>query len=48
MKTVAPNAKAREAFGKNVLDPVNRAVSARVGCAQAKNEAAALRAAWSG
>ena len=45
---VSPDAGAREAIGRNVLDPAHRAASARAGHAQAAGAAATVRAVWSG
>ena len=44
---VAPDAAARRAIGRNVLDPAARAPSARAGRAQAATEAARVAAVWS-
>ena len=44
---VAPDAGARKAIGRNVLDPAARAPSARAGRAQAATEAARVAAVWS-
>jgi len=45
---VAPDAAARRAIGRNVLDPAARAPSARAGRAQAATVAAAVARVWSG
>ncbi|MHA6792580.1 patatin-like phospholipase family protein [Pseudonocardia bannensis] len=45
---VSPDAAARHAIGRNVLDPAHRAFSARAGRAQAKAAAAAVREVWTG
>jgi NTE family protein len=45
---VSPDARARRAIGRNVLDPGRRAAAARAGRAQAAAEAPAVAAAWSG
>jgi len=44
---VTPDAAARRAIGRNVLDPAARAPSARAGRAQAAAEAARVAAVWS-
>ena len=44
--TVTPDAAARSAFGRNVLDPARRAPSARAGREQAGAVLAAVRAVW--
>jgi len=44
---VSPSAAARQAIGRNVLDPAARAPSARAGRAQAATVAAAVSAVWS-
>jgi len=44
--TVAPDAEALTAFGRNVLDPANRAASAEAGYAQAGSVLDRVRAAW--
>jgi NTE family protein len=44
---VSPDANARNAIGRNVLDPAHRAASARAGRVQAVGVAAAVAAAWS-
>ncbi|MEV4533979.1 patatin-like phospholipase family protein [Asanoa sp. NPDC049518] len=44
---VTPDAAARRAIGRNVLDPAARAPSARAGRAQAAAEAARVTAVWS-
>lgn len=44
---VAPDAAARRAIGRNVLDPAARAPSARAGRAQAAAEVARVAAVWS-
>jgi NTE family protein len=44
---VAPDAAARQAIGRNVLDPARRAGAARAGRAQAAAAADAVRAVWS-
>lgn len=43
---VTPDAAARSAFGRNVLDPARRPPSARAGRAQAAAVAAEVRAVW--
>lgn len=43
---VAPDAQARAAIGKNVLDPGNRAAAARAGRAQARSIRDAVAVAW--
>ncbi|MBO0708582.1 MAG: patatin-like phospholipase family protein [Candidatus Dormibacteraeota bacterium] len=43
---VKPDAAARRAIGRNVLDPARRATSARAGRAQAARVAAAVAAVW--
>jgi NTE family protein len=43
---VMPDAAARAAIGRNVLDPARRAVSARAGRAQAARVAPTVRAVW--
>jgi NTE family protein len=45
---VVPDAAARTAIGRNVLDPARRAGAARAGRAQAAAEAPAVAAVWSG
>jgi NTE family protein len=45
---VSPDANARKAIGRNVLDPAHRVASARAGHVQAAAVAAACAAAWSG
>jgi NTE family protein len=45
---ISPDRDARQAFGRNVLDPARRAPAARAGHAQAAAVAAAAAAAWSG
>ena len=45
---VSPDADARNAIGRNVLDPTHRVASARAGHAQAAGAAAAVAALWSG
>ena len=45
---VSPDANARTAIGRNVLDPAHRVASARAGHVQAATVAAACAAAWSG
>ncbi|GAA0548262.1 patatin-like phospholipase family protein [Paractinoplanes ferrugineus] len=45
---VRPDKAARQAFGRNVLDPAHRAAAARAGHAQAKDEAERVGAAWRG
>ena len=47
-EVVSPDAQAREAIGRNVLDPAQRAASARAGRRQAGSLASAVRAVWSG
>lgn len=44
---VTPDAQARAAIGRNVLDPAQRAASARAGRRQAVSAAAAVEAVWS-
>jgi NTE family protein len=44
---VSPDANARNAIGRNVLDPAHRVASARAGHAQAPGVAAAVAAVWS-
>ncbi|MEO8743908.1 MAG: patatin-like phospholipase family protein [Candidatus Dormiibacterota bacterium] len=44
---VSPDAQARQAIGRNVLDPARRAASARAGRQQASGVADAVRAVWS-
>jgi NTE family protein len=44
--TVTPDAAARAAFGRNVLDPARRAPAARAGRAQAASVLDAVRAVW--
>jgi len=46
--TVAPDAEALTAFGRNVLDPANRAASAEAGYAQAGSVLDRVRTAWEG
>jgi NTE family protein len=43
---VTPDGGARQAIGRNVLDPARRAGSARAGWAQAAAIAPAVRAVW--
>lgn len=43
---ITPDAAARRAIGRNVLDPARRAPSAEAGAAQAATEVDAVRAAW--
>jgi NTE family protein len=43
---ITPDAQARAAFGRNVLDPARRAVAAKAGRRQAADVAEAARAAW--
>jgi NTE family protein len=43
---VTPDAGARQAIGRNVLDPARRAAAARAGWAQAAVVAPAVRAVW--
>jgi NTE family protein len=45
---VSPDANARNAIGRNVLDPAHRVASARAGHTQAASVAAAVAAVWSG
>lgn len=45
---VSPDAQARKAIGRNVLDPAHRAASARAGRVQAAGVADAVAAVWSG
>jgi NTE family protein len=45
---VSPDASARNAIGRNVLDPAHRVASARAGHVQAAGVAAAVAAVWSG
>jgi NTE family protein len=45
---VSPDAQAREAIGRKVLDPAYRAASTRAGRAQAAGVAQAVAAVWSG
>ena len=45
---VLPDAAARKAIGRDVLNPARRAVAARAGRAQAASVAAEVRAVWSG
>jgi NTE family protein len=44
---VSPDANARQAIGRNVLDPAHRVASALAGHAQASDVAAAVAAVWS-
>jgi NTE family protein len=44
---VSPDAEARQAIGRNVLDPAHRAASARAGRRQAGSVVGAVRAVWS-
>jgi NTE family protein len=44
---VSPDATARKAIGRNVLDPARRVASARAGYVQAAGVAAAVAAVWS-
>jgi NTE family protein len=44
---IQPDKAAKQAFGRNVLDPARRAPAARAGHAQAAGEAARVTAAWS-
>lgn len=44
---VSPDADSRKAIGRNVLDPAQRAASARAGRRQASSVAAAVRDVWS-
>ncbi len=44
---VSPDANARNAIGRNVLDPAHRVASARAGHGQASGVAAAVAAVWS-
>lgn len=44
---VSPDAEARQAIGRNVLDPARRAASARAGYRQAEGMADAVSAVWS-
>ena len=43
---ISPDAAARSAIGRNVLDPARRAASARAGRDQAASAAASIRAVW--
>jgi NTE family protein len=45
---ISPDASARNAIGRNVLDPARRVASARAGHTQAAGVAAAVAAVWSG
>jgi NTE family protein len=45
---VSPDAAARAAIGKNVLDPAARAAAARAGRAQAADAAARVAEVWTG
>jgi NTE family protein len=45
---VSPDSNARNAIGRNSLDPARRSVSARAGRVQAPGVAAAVAAVWSG
>ena len=45
---VGPDGAARQAIGRNLLDPARRAPAARAGRAQAAAEAEAVAAVWSG
>jgi hypothetical protein len=45
---VSPDANARNAIGRNVLDPARRVASARAGHVQAAAVATAVAAVWSG
>lgn len=45
---VSPDANARKAIGRNVLDPARRVASARAGHEQATDVAEAVNAVWSG
>ena len=45
---IAPDAQARAAFGRNLLDPARRAAAARAGRRQAADVAEMARAAWTG
>jgi NTE family protein len=45
---VSPDANARQAIGRNVLDPARRVAAARAGHAQAAGAAPAVAAVWSG
>jgi NTE family protein len=45
---VSPDRAARQAFGRNVLDPARRAPAARAGRDQAPAAATAVAAVWSG
>jgi NTE family protein len=45
---ISPDAGARNAIGRNVLDPARRVASARAGHTQAAGVAAAVAAVWSG
>jgi NTE family protein len=45
---VSPDKESLAAIGRNVLDPANRAASARAGVAQAQHVVDELRAAWLG
>jgi NTE family protein len=48
VEVITPDAAARRAFGRNVLDPVRRAPAARAGRAQAAAHAEAVAALWPG
>ena len=43
---VSPDAEAKSAMGRNVLDPAVRAAAARAGLAQADRVAEAVRRVW--
>jgi NTE family protein len=45
---VSPDAASKAAIGKNVLDPANRAASARAGRAQAMTEVQKVAEVWKG
>jgi len=44
---LSPDAEARTAIGRNVLDPARRAASGRAGRRQASSVASVVRAVWS-
>ena len=44
---VSPDPAARQAFGRNLLDPARRAPAAQAGRAQAGREADRIRSVWS-
>ena len=43
---VSPDSEARQAIGRNVLDPARRAVSAKAGRAQARSVRDAVAVVW--